>query len=1069
MPKVSVIIPVYNVELYLHECLDSVINQTLKDIEIICINDGSTDNSLTIIENYAEKDPRIIVFSQENSGQSATRNNGLSVANGDYICFMDSDDLLECDALEYLWNEASKNNLDVLYFDAKSIFETEELKNRKSSYQTYYKRDNKYQKIVPGEQLFSELLKDSAYRVSPCLQLICREFLNRTNIKFVEGIIYEDNIFTTEVMLAAHKVSHRAKPFYIRRVRENSIMTKKETFHNLYSYLVCVTELLKFAKNYNNDLAVSNSLNYFISFLQKDIVRIFNILSIEEKMCLEQLTENQQKILTEIIQTKGKMDIKNFGCSNSNVDVSVVIPVFKVENYLRKCLDSICGQSLRNIEIICIDDGSPDESGKICDEYAKRDKRITVIHQENAGLSEARNKGISVANGKYIAFVDSDDWVHPNFLEALYRLCEDNNCTIAECGLQKFSSEDELVQENYLSAQIITGKDAVHGRFELDGWRHGVTWNKLYRRELFDDVLFPKGKQHEDEYTTYKLLWKANKYALSENSLYYYRQRPDSIMGQKFSEKFLDVIGAYEERSYFFKDKDKELYHKSLIVLYGTIQRLLKQVNTLVPARKDLVASLERKNNEILPMLHAEELVLNGNVSDYPIFPKKLYSTITEDKHYYLKNEYNSVFGVYTKDRKISVIIPVYNAEKYLPECLDSVLGQSITDIEVIAVNDGSTDNSVEILKQYADKDERLIVLEQPNLGVFTARNRALRRASGQFVCFMDSDDFYPDNTTLQLLYEKAIKAQVLICGGSFSNFKDGEVFTEFSGDNEKYRFYVEGLVRYKDYQFDYGYHRFIYNRKFLINNDIVFPPYKRFQDPPFFVKAMILAGEFYAVPDVVYRYRVGFQAKPSSWPIDKLRDMLRGYLDNLIISREYGLEQLHALTVKRIEDDYTFSAVMEKIVSYDYETLDLVLKLNAAIDVGLLKKANVDLAGKEYYVLREIKNLVWRTNSGSANKSGMHNRIEQTQASEELSHPAPSFSRILTFVPRKIFGGIQCYKEHGLKYTLKRTLEHLGIPMGIELYKSNKTDNITKTVNYFKEYGAKATIYKIKETLFRK
>lgn len=184
---------------------------------------------------------------------------------------------------------------------------------------------------------------------------------------------------------------------------------------------------------------------------------------------------------------------------------------------------------------------------------------------------------------------------------------------------------------------------------------------------------------------------------------------------------------------------------------------------------------------------------------------------------------------------KVSVIIPVYNAEKYLEECLDSVLGQTLKEIEVICLDDGSTDNSLKILQEYEKRDERLIVLSHANQGAGYERNKGIRIASGEYIAFVDSDDFYPNQNVLNLLYSKAVTHKVSICGGSLLFFIQGNILPAISNENIKYYFEKEGIIKYKDFQQDYYYQRFIYKRDFLIEQNISFPLYLRHQDPPFF------------------------------------------------------------------------------------------------------------------------------------------------------------------------------------------------------------------------------------------
>jgi len=249
---------------------------------------------------------------------------------------------------------------------------------------------------------------------------------------------------------------------------------------------------------------------------------------------------------------------------------------------------------------------------------------------------------------------------------------------------------------------------------------------------------------------------------------------------------------------------------------------------------------------------------------------------------------------------KVSVIIPVYNAQQYLAETLESVLTQTITPLEVICIDDGSTDKSLEVLQDFANRHENIIILIQENAGSGAARNNGIKHASGKYIAFMDADDKYPEICTLEKLYEKAEQHHVHIAGGSFSDFSVYEVNRRYGGAMSAYTFSQEQMLSYTEYQFDYGYHRFIYGREFLINNNLWFPNYKRYQDPPFFVNAMIKAKVFYVIPDVTYCYRVAH--KQINWSAEKANDLLAGMLDNLQTAKKHDLHKLYRLTLKRIQ-----------------------------------------------------------------------------------------------------------------------------------------------------------------------
>lgn len=221
MVKVSVVIPVYNVEDYLEECLDSIINQTLDDIEIICINDGSTDSSLNILEKYANLDGRIIIHSQENSGLSASRNRGIDLSNGDYIYFIDSDDTLELNALSELYEFSNSNNLDLLIFKVINFYDGSGKKFTSKYYEmSFMKKFNK--KIFDYNDIGEKAFKMS---VSAPGKLYKKDLLD--SIRFEEGLIFEDNLFFAEVMIKAKRVSFLNKHYYNRRIRENSITTTR--------------------------------------------------------------------------------------------------------------------------------------------------------------------------------------------------------------------------------------------------------------------------------------------------------------------------------------------------------------------------------------------------------------------------------------------------------------------------------------------------------------------------------------------------------------------------------------------------------------------------------------------------------------------------------------------------------------------------------------------------------------------------------------------------------------------------------------------------------------------------
>ena len=237
--------------------------------------------------------------------------------------------------------------------------------------------------------------------------------------------------------------------------------------------------------------------------------------------------------------------------------ISIIVPVYNVENFLNECVESLRNQTYSNIEIILVDDGSPDNCPCMCDEYAKIDSRIKVIHQSNGGVSVARNAGIEAATGEYIAFVDSDDFVEINYLEVLYNNLK--GCDMSECGLAMlYDDRVEKIRENDMP-KILSWKEYLT-ETNLNGFlSYAIVWAKLFKRTLFKGVRFPVGRINgEDESTTYKLVYNAKRVSRVYDNLYNYRQRESGASHNEISEKRLDDCESFfDERIEFFKDKNE--------------------------------------------------------------------------------------------------------------------------------------------------------------------------------------------------------------------------------------------------------------------------------------------------------------------------------------------------------------------------------------------------------------------------------------------------------------------------------------------------------------------------------
>lgn len=247
--------------------------------------------------------------------------------------------------------------------------------------------------------------------------------------------------------------------------------------------------------------------------------------------------------------------------------ISVIVPVYKVEAYLDKCISSIVNQTYKNLEIILVDDGSPDNCPAMCDDWAEKDSRIRVIHKENGGLSDARNAGMAVATGELMGFVDSDDTIHPDMYRLLYESMVENDSDISACGV-------EMVWEDGSPSRILTKsgccvleqEEAMRAVIE-ESWLQQPVWYKLYKTALIHDIPFPVGKYHEDVFWTYQAVGSAKRVSVFDTPCYYYLQRSGSIMEESYSLKRLDAVEGKMLRIQYVQDKYPDMIENAKVEL----------------------------------------------------------------------------------------------------------------------------------------------------------------------------------------------------------------------------------------------------------------------------------------------------------------------------------------------------------------------------------------------------------------------------------------------------------------------------------------------------------------------
>ncbi len=278
-PKVSIIIPVYNTVDFVREAVESILNQTLQNLEVITVNDGSTDGTLEVLQSLAFEDSRVKVLSQKNQGQSVARNEGIKLASGKYLYFMDSDDFLKKEALEACFEKCEANNLDFLFFDADILNKESDLymdlnysrKNFTDETCTYY-----------GIEILNILVKHWAYSASPCLSFIRTDYFNRINLSFYPGIIHEDQLFTVMLYLQAQRVMCIHQSYFLRRFRSDSTMTRKYAWRNMIGYITVTRELIKYQKG--KGPLVKECLDGFLNQMMNAAIRLAYSLPLNERL-----------------------------------------------------------------------------------------------------------------------------------------------------------------------------------------------------------------------------------------------------------------------------------------------------------------------------------------------------------------------------------------------------------------------------------------------------------------------------------------------------------------------------------------------------------------------------------------------------------------------------------------------------------------------------------------------------------------------------------------------------------------------------------------------------------------
>ena len=592
MPKISVILPIYNSEKYLEDCLVSIIGQSFSDIEIICINDGSTDNTYQIIDKYANSDSRFIVVNQENKGAAVARNIGLELAKGEYVIILDSDDYFDKYMLEEFYNLAQKTKSDIVVSNS---FSEDGITGEKKIPKHHLKKQLLSENIFNYKQYYKYIFNfsvgwawDKFYKL---------DFIKKNDLKFQDLKSTNDVFFVFKSLICANNIAILDKPLITHRInlctqissnRDKSpmcfidaIIAIKQELERQNIYDIVKQSFINWVMEHTVWQARTLKNKEVNSKILNEIYPMFNMLERGEEYFYDGIAYRRM--------------LQLFGWENTKhiPKVSIIIPIYNVENYLRECLKTVTSQTLNDIEIICVNDGSTDNSFEILKEYASIDKRIKVINQKNSGMGAAYNVGIKNSCGTYIGFVEPDDYISPDMFKCLYDTAIRNDVDFVKSDFFSFDTENGF---NLIYKKLNTdGKfynKPVNMQESITPFRFIMNiWTGLYKREYINknEIQFNEtpGASYQDNGFWFQTFCLSNRCYFIDIPLYYHRcDNPNASVKSKekvfcMKEEY-DFIREFLEKRPELKKKFLGIFHYKKYHNYMfTLNRIDKKYKTL--------------------------------------------------------------------------------------------------------------------------------------------------------------------------------------------------------------------------------------------------------------------------------------------------------------------------------------------------------------------------------------------------------------------------------------------------------------------------------------------------------
>ena len=860
MAKVSIVMPMYNQEKYIVECLNSVISQTLKDIEIIVVNDGSTDNSLALVKRYAEKDPRIIIIDKPNTGYGHSMNVGFARATGEYIGIVETDDYVELNMFGDLYDAAKAyGDVDIVKSDFCRF--SSELGYLTKNIVKLSKNKNYYRRVInPQEE--KEVFR---FPMNTWTGIYRKEFIEKYNIRHNEtpGASYQDNGFWFQTFSFASKIVFLDHVYYMnRRDNPNSSVYNPEKVFCVCDEYEYINKLLDdrpnikenikgyyWLKKYHNYIFTLNRIAYmykreFALRMQKEFIEGSDSGQIEWELFTKKERSDIEVLKNDVDMYLDRLDIASLN------EPKLTVIVIKTNDLFIKTFGSIVNQSYGKIQIICIASEFTEEEK----EFIRKDKRAEIFESKET-LPDSVNVSIGHARGTFIHIVSSGTILNQSLYATAEKRMRDPSITTYICGSTLRLTDDSARNDtvNFKEELLNTGVSSVLGN-KLLLYACGVsTANKIFRTDAirsktirlisfdenadspafvlgvfsnYDKMFVDKTRLIErkhanvkpdvetllNEYYVVRKNYKTGKSLNSFVNLFasqVYHWLGEGLSARKklfkSAEKIRAVLGLEKHtRGYFYNGYVYDLLlstfysataetivlSKALDVYFSNIKEYSTFNETLLEESANMSRSaIQLINNQVKALTEERDeykeyyndmknsvsfrvgramtyiprklrdVFFGSKITNVPrtsgAYEAKLQKTDKNGAKLIVKNGYPLV----------SIVMPLYNVSAYIKKCLDSLLKQTYDRIEIICVDDGSDDDTCEIVSKYAEKYENISLYKQQHLFAGVARNTGFEHVKGKYTVFLDSDDYFePDFIRSLLVRAEGARADITVC-----------------------------------------------------------------------------------------------------------------------------------------------------------------------------------------------------------------------------------------------------------------------------------------------------------------